>query len=351
MRMKLAAAGVAAAVVVGGGAGLLLFGSGGTSAKQTDKNPQPVDIITNVPAAAPTTTTVAPSLLVPKTTAPPATVKTTPSTATPVTVAPVQSTASPATAATIPSASTASIEDDNASAVVVAAVANAGVDGTSTGQKLGDHVRDTTVVANAIGISETDLITALKSGQSIAQVAAAHNVDVQKVIDALVAAAKDNIAAALKAGKITQAQADQANANVVQRVTNQVNTTNLCPGRGTGSGGPGPGPKPLQEAVSDTSVAAGAIGISETDLVTALKSGQSLAQIAAAHSVDVQKVIDALVADAKSEIAAAFSAGRITQAQADQLNANVVQHVTNRVNAVPPTGGGPRPPGGAPNHA
>ncbi|MDQ6615868.1 MAG: hypothetical protein M3083_14305, partial [Actinomycetota bacterium] len=67
------------------------------------------------------------------------------------------------------------------------------------------------------------------------------------------------------------------------------------------------------EAVSDLSIAAKAIGIPEADLSTALASGQSLAAVAKAHSVDPQKVIDALVADARSELAAAVSGGKLTQ--------------------------------------
>ncbi|HEX8026283.1 MAG TPA: hypothetical protein VF484_08760, partial [Candidatus Limnocylindrales bacterium] len=83
----------------------------------------------------------------------------------------------------------------------------------------------------------------------------------------------------------------------------------------TGDSRPGPGGH--QEAVSDASVAAKAIGISESDLTTALQGGQTMAAVAKAHNVDVQKVIDALVADAKDELAAAVKAGTLTQAQAD----------------------------------
>ncbi|MFN8110787.1 MAG: hypothetical protein U0Y82_13230 [Thermoleophilia bacterium] len=91
------------------------------------------------------------------------------------------------------------------------------------------------------------------------------------------------------------------------------------------------------ETVTDTSVAAGAIGISETDLLTALKSGKTLAEVATANSVDPQKVIDALVADQKAELAAAVTAGTITQAQADQMATGITQRVTDQVNG---TGGG-----------
>ena len=105
-----------------------------------------------------------------------------------------------------------------------------------------------------------------------------------------------------------------------------------------GPGGPGRHGGPHDRI--DLSVAAGAIGVPEADLQTALQSGQSLADVATANSVDPQKVIDALVADAQTKLAARVASGEITQAQADAISANLVDHITNIVNH---TGG----PGGA----
>lgn len=75
-----------------------------------------------------------------------------------------------------------------------------------------------------------------------------------------------------------------------------------------------------------------AIGISESDLTTALRSGKTIAQVAKAHGVATQKVIDALVTDGKTKVAAAVKAGRLTQAQADKIQAGLTQHVTDLVN-------------------
>ena len=86
------------------------------------------------------------------------------------------------------------------------------------------------------------------------------------------------------------------------------------------------------EAVSDTSVVAKAIGISEADLLTALQGGQTVADVAKAHNVDLQVVIDALVADGQSELDAAVKAGTITQAQADAEKAELTQRATDQAN-------------------
>jgi hypothetical protein len=86
------------------------------------------------------------------------------------------------------------------------------------------------------------------------------------------------------------------------------------------------------EAISDTSVVAKAIGISEADLKTALAGGQTVADVAKAHNVAVQSVIDALVADGTSELAAQVANGSITQAQADAEKAEILQRATAQAN-------------------
>ena len=95
--------------------------------------------------------------------------------------------------------------------------------------------------------------------------------------------------------------------------------------------GPG-GPGGHTEAVTDTSVVAKAIGISEADLLTALQGGKTVAAVAKAHNVDLQVVIDALVADGQAELDAAVKAGTLTQAQADAEKAQLTQRATDQAN-------------------
>lgn len=91
--------------------------------------------------------------------------------------------------------------------------------------------------AKAIGISEAELRTALMSGQSIAQVAQSKGVDPASVIAAMVTDAKGRLADEVKAGRLTQAQADERAAGLEQRITDEVNHAG-----GPGRRGPGHGP-------------------------------------------------------------------------------------------------------------
>jgi hypothetical protein len=121
------------------------------------------------------------------------------------------------------------------------------------------------------------------------------------------------------AGTITQAQADAVAKSL----------TEAAPARGPGHG---PGHGPHGDKGEDLSIAAKAIGMTADALRNELQSGTSIADVAKAHNVDVQKVIDALVADKEAKLAQAVKDGRLTQAQADQKKAELPQRMTELVN-------------------
>jgi hypothetical protein len=174
--------------------------------------------------------------------------------------------------------------------------------------------------AEALGMTEAELRTALAGGSSIAQVAETQGVDLQTVIDALVAAGTAHL--------------QELEASLPDRVTELVNRTDWAdhgPRHGGGRGG-------LRGAGLDA--AAEAIGITSDELRTALHDGSTIAEVAESHDVEVQAVIDALVADATSHIDEAVADGRIDAARAEEMKANLVDRVTARVNGEDP---GPPP--------
>lgn len=77
--------------------------------------------------------------------------------------------------------------------------------------------------AQAIGIDEAELRSAVQDGQSIADVAEANDVEVDVVIDAMVEAKADHISEKVAEGRITQDEADEKLAELEARITDQVN--------------------------------------------------------------------------------------------------------------------------------
>jgi Spy/CpxP family protein refolding chaperone len=81
-------------------------------------------------------------------------------------------------------------------------------------------------------------------------------------------------------------------------------------------------------------IAAQKLTMSQTDLAAELRTGKSIAQVANERKVDVNTIVDAVVADRTAQINARVAAGALTQAQADQVLAQLRGHVTEQVNGV-----------------
>lgn len=80
------------------------------------------------------------------------------------------------------------------------------------------------------------------------------------------------------------------------------------------------------------------LGVSADDLQAAREAGDSVADIAAAQGVDLQSVIDALVANAEARIEAKQADGTIDAERAAEKLESIEERVTARVNGERPEG-------------
>ncbi len=136
----------------------------------------------------------------------------------------------------------------------------------------------------------------------------------------------------MKAGHLTQAQANDMLTELKSHLTDSVNGT--MPAGPVGPAGPGPffghhhGP--------GLDAAAKYLGITEEQLRTELQNGKTPAAVAKAHGKTVDGLVNALVADAQTKLDAAVKSGRLTQDQADQMLSDLKEHVTDLVNGKAP---------------
>lgn len=116
---------------------------------------------------------------------------------------------------------------------------------TGTGAPRGWHVDDAVLAtaSEALGITPEELTAALADGQSIADIADTEGVDVQTVIDALVATYTERIEAGLADGTLTEEQATARLAELEAFVTAEVE-------RVGGPGRDGHGPSPSQHGTA-----------------------------------------------------------------------------------------------------
>jgi polyhydroxyalkanoate synthesis regulator phasin len=134
-------------------------------------------------------------------------------------------------------------------------------------------------------------------------------------------------------GTLTQAQADALTAAVT--AAKAAHDADRPMG---GKGGPLDADRAAMEALVSTT-----IGVDSATIKSRLQAGESLAQIAGAKK---DALIAALVANETKRIDAAVAAGKLTAAQATEMKANLVAHVTEEVNEV----GGKGPKGGRGGH-
>src|SRR6266542_1477883 len=80
-------------------------------------------------------------------------------------------------------------------------------------------------IASALGVTIQHLWDARGAGKSVADVAKEKNVDLTRVVDAALAAHTPHLDAAVKAGTLTQAQADAMTALMKSRIESQFQTT------------------------------------------------------------------------------------------------------------------------------
>lgn len=87
----------------------------------------------------------------------------------------------------------------------------------------GDRGDRAQATADLLGIDVEDLQAAFQQGQTLAEIAEANGVDVQTIIDAKVAEVTERLNAAVEAGRLTAAEADEKLAGLQAQVTTRVN--------------------------------------------------------------------------------------------------------------------------------
>jgi hypothetical protein len=180
--------------------------------------------------------------------------------------------------------------------------------------------------AQALNLSVDDLRARLRDGRTLAQVAQEQNVDVQAVIDAMVAAATERIDEEVQEGDLTAEEANERKAGLEARITRLVN-------EGPERGGPG------HRRGLKLDAAAEALNLSVDDLRARLRDGRTLGQVAQEQNVDVQAVIDAMVAAATERIDEEVQEGELTAEEANERKAGLEERITRLFNEGPPERG------------
>jgi AraC-like DNA-binding protein len=195
------------------------------------------------------------------------------------------------------------------------------------GQFGGGRGAQLATIAEALGMSEADLQSALQTGKSVAAIAQERQVALNTVVAALMADYREQLQQAVTAGRLTQAQADARLAELQRELPTRLSQSFQPGERGLGRGGrAGMGGMASMATIAQT------LGITESELITALQAGKSVAAIATERQIDLNRVINAVVTEQTTLLNQAVAEGRLTQAQADQMLATLRANLPHLLN-------------------
>lgn len=200
-------------------------------------------------------------------------------------------------------------------------------------------------IANQLGLSVDELNADLVAGKTIAELGSSRNVTVQQVKDAMIAAGRAQVDAAVQAGTITQSDANALDQGLVVAIANKVTLANTAP-VGT------PGPEPSSEQIkaenekkatqqdagvrdmvttAELNAAVQTLGITNEQFKQGASSTGTLGQYAATAHVTAQQVKDAMLTAGQTALDNAVHDGTISQSDADQLKQEIVQPLAEKI--------------------
>ena len=178
--------------------------------------------------------------------------------------------------------------------------------------------------AGTVALASTPTPTAGRgSGQDYRQVfisklAAGLGIDQSKLTGAVKQASVATIDEAVAKGDLTKDQADKLKARMEQGGPGFFGAPPIGPGpRGDRHAPPFGGPGMKDDAV--TKAIADKLGLTADELHTQLRAGKTLAELATAKGLTEQDLKTAAVAAMKTQLDEAVKAGKLTQAQADEM--------------------------------
>lgn len=129
--------------------------------------------------------------------------------------------------------------------------------------------------AEALDMNETDLMSELHNGKTIAAIAEEKGIDLSEVKASVLASAKEKLDQAVQDGRLTQEQADKQYTWLENNFDTLVNQT--LPS----------GPGKWRRGGFQLNLFAKALGMSEAELMSALREGKTIAAIAEEKGIDL----------------------------------------------------------------
>lgn len=190
-------------------------------------------------------------------------------------------------------------------------------------------------ITELLGVSRGDVISEIRTGGTIAELAAAYGSSGDLVVGALMDRVDDRLAGAVEAEKIDQAEADAKRADALERISALVFDVRE---RRDGARNPGIGNGEARQLLIDTVQAA--LNINQGELVSYVRAGGTLAELAEENGLSGPELEVVLIEAASVRISQAVADGLIDETRATELLDKAASKIAELVYQVRQPGNG-----------
>ena len=185
------------------------------------------------------------------------------------------------------------------------------------------------IMGEKTGLTPREILDEMRDGKTLADIATEHGQDPDAIAAEALTRTTDTLRAAVQEGKITQEQMDTLVAAAGEFYPQAMNQP--LPDRFDRAT---PVRDRLQDRLDNSLIGAlaEAAGVEPRDILREVFEPRPLAEVAAAHGVDVDALVSAAEARITEEIDQAVTDGKITQAQADKLLEGLHDRLVARIN-------------------
>lgn len=155
------------------------------------------------------------------------------------------------------------------------------------------------ILAEETDLTVVEIIEELRTGKSIADVASEHGVALNTIVDQMVDARAERLQDLIDDGYLTQQEADTVLNTMRSRITERLQEP--------------------WETKSPVAIVANTLGITSEELITSVRDGKTVAEIAAEQGVDLDTVVDALAEPMVERLQDRVDGGLMTQEEADSM--------------------------------
>ncbi len=175
------------------------------------------------------------------------------------------------------------------------------------------------VVAVETGLTEEEIMAALEAGETLLEIIEETEADVEAIISEAMDELTQIVEEAVASGELGQEQADAILSDLEARIERALEST-----------------LPVQQQAHNQTrewarlavqLASEATGLSEEQIMVAMQSGQSLAEIISANGGDPEAVMAQVQEQIRQQIEQAVAEGRLSQEQADAILARMSERI------------------------